>query len=281
MDLRAWPRSKRLLFPLLALCVFVPQPGSAEGSPATYSRQAAFHAVALTHGELIELLGRIDAFLATVNSSFKGDESRSVQVSDGVISVHVQGNQPLEELRRGPDPAYRVHFSYQAIRVSSSWAPVEKVTLDLADSSRSLELEGTDRTQVDALVALISEEINKHTTRFGGIWSRFLIGFASLVLPWSLFMYLDSPWGRTARDKFLLFPLRAKLLLVLITSMVPLLGLLLVATDIGTAWLPGTFVYTREPSFWGHVSFWITIVLAMLGIAVSWYWGRRSVPRRD
>jgi len=189
------------------------------------------------------------------------------------IGVPLPPARPLseEELRISLAVVYRVSFSYDA-----RGAPISSAVVDLNDWSRSVEIEGADPAQVDALFALLSQEVSGHSTWFGGTGFRFLI-MLCLWVTGTAFINLTFSKGN------LVFPAPHVRPFVVVGLLI--LGLLFLIEPVGSRWFPGTVVWASHPSFWGRHSALISFIGALLGMVAilqAAYLARRSrQPRTD
>ena len=234
----------RLLLCILALSVSAP---AAAAQGASFTQESQFRPVRLTYVDLTAIVQRVRAFLARANGDSVDAFLDGLSVSDGTRTVSASGA-TIDSLRaRSPRVSNSARYSY----MSRSGA-INEVTITLSDYSRVVRVAGTSPEQVDALSALLREELGKHTSMIGGPVLRISAGLG--LLGGSLFLF-SLATGRRLRFAFVA--------LVAVQGAVYLLP--------WSKWLPGTGVYAESASFVVRYSAElgaIGLVLAVVSLAV-------------
>jgi len=130
----------------------------------TYARSTKFSAVRLSYGEYVGILGRAHTVIEKANGSHKGTLSyETMEATDGLTRIESAGVFSSEDLSRTPPVAYDVSYRYH-----NDGAPISGLTVWFTDFSRTLTIERKSPEHVDALFAMLTDEINEHTTFLGG-----------------------------------------------------------------------------------------------------------------
>jgi hypothetical protein len=229
-------------------------PVAASGQIATYSQTASFSTIRASHSEIFSVLERVRAFVQRANSDQdQGYVRERLFLSGGTSELKLERGFGEEDLSGAPRPTWRVWYEY-----SNLSAPIAHVDIDLDDSSRRIEVEGTSREQVDALLALLRTDLNRLESGFGGFGHRSAGGLALLLIGAVLAGLASTPVPFAGMLRWLV--------LVLGISLQVSVWVLPWET-----WFPGTLVLPENTSFLERNSPLVSLVglLATLaGIAV-------------
>ena len=233
-----------------------------------YGKRSRLWAVTLTQSQLAEIFLKTQDYIKTANANRGKASSQTLELSDGVVTERREGELSADVLRFRLPVAYRVRFTYTA-----GGGAIGSVVIDLADSSRDLEVEGVDTAQVDALFALLNEEFGRYVHWFGGTGFTFLIILIFGVLPSAVFVV-----GRAN-----------SYVMIIAASLIGLGGVMtLIAQPFGPIF-PGCAVWATDATLWGRHSSLIGLIgtiagtVALVPIAKSvtgWLRSRRKAPTK-
>jgi len=157
----------------------------------------------------------------------------------------------------------------------SEGTPISRIDMDLGDYSRDLRVEGSSAEQVDALVAAFDQQIEHSTTWFGGttfrIWVSEVMAILGMVLT-IVGLLLVGAKRDSANWEGAVF------------ALLGLAAILLLLFAPWAQWLPGTAIYSGDPSFIKRQEPLFALVGAVVAIgamvweAFKWAHSRRGPP---
>ncbi len=187
----------------LALQLLWLMPLAAAGQIATHSRTASFSTIRASHSEIFAAVERVRAFVHRANSDQdQGYASESLLLSGGGSELKLDRGFSQEDLSGGPRPASRIWYEY-----SNLSSPISQVDIDLGDYSREIEVEGTSQEQVDALLAMLTNDVDRLESGFGGFGHRFAGGTVLLLVGAVLAGIASTPNPLKGMARWLVFVL--------------------------------------------------------------------------
>jgi hypothetical protein len=201
------------------------------GAEPKFSRSTALCPLDLTYAEFAAAISRIREYSAAANRNVEQRSAReSLSLEGGSTKLEMSSDFSERSLTQGPQLATDVWY-----RFSQEDAPISEVTLRLGDYSRELTVSGLDRTQVEGLILLASEDFVRFGCSFGGSSKRLLAGLGLVALVAVLASIAISP-----------IPLHsAARLALLLTAAVTYPAVLFFPWD---KWLPGTAIRAARVS---------------------------------
>jgi len=233
---------------LLVFTTIASQPASAQ---TVFTKTATFSALRLSYEDLSDLLTKTHRLINAANASTECSQSGSVTVEGELSSLEVEGDFSVERFANSPATAYSVFYMY-----TCRDAPVSEVRLYFVDSIRKITVSGSDRGQVEALSAMLSENLRQHETRLGGFRFRQWAGLVLLVIG---YLMTFGSWGIRSPTRWLVFI--GGLLFMTSTWLFP-----------WDKWLPGTVVLNRDAEFlikYGPQISFVGAMATLLGILMS------------
>ena len=230
---------------------------SIQAATPNYAREHTFRAVRFSYADLASLLNRTHTLVTSLNAGAEAREQ--LQVGDDIVTLTLSETISVDALRAAPPTSTRVRFVYLAV----GSAPISSFTLDFSDFSRSARIEGRTPAAVDALSALVNQEISGRTTWFGGHGFRWIMAAAFWILA----------------NVLMSFPVYVDRIDLRVRLIGGVLLLLLATLDLFGGWFPGTLVYATDPSFAVQYAAEISlvgVVLAIVGIVLTIYFRPRA-----
>lgn len=165
----------KLLRASALLAVISPYAGAQEIS---HTRTEKFSPVRASHAELYDVLTRMRSLIGSANANDRTIyEREDLWLSGGSTTINLSGEFAEQSLREAPDPSTEVRYEYH-----NGTAPISAVYVELRDYERELRVSGTSREQVDALTALLVQDIRALEGGFGGSFSRYIVGLGLLLI---------------------------------------------------------------------------------------------------
>ncbi len=196
-----------------------------------FSTKREFGPVRFSQEQLLELVGRLRVFAEQQGSTpAESDDTRqTLSLSDGQTTLRISEEISMETL--GSAPPVATSFSYE---YRNRIGVISSITIRLWDTSRTLEISGRSRDQVEATASLASTIITQAQTTVGGslqraMWGFFLIAFGLILI--------FVPDGFAFRPIFLALKL---------TGTVLTLSVWLLPWE---EWFPGSAIYRGDASF--------------------------------
>lgn len=167
--------NRRSLFPLL-LVVLAAAGRSSALLGQSVMQSVTFSPVAMDYSDLLRIVQRARGFVAQSTPDSTLVYSDDLSVSDGVRTVSASGSASDSLRLLAPKKATQVEY-----RLSQRAAPIDAVTIDLGDWSRVVRISGSSPEQVEALSALLREDLNAHRALLSGPKLCLLAGVLLLV----------------------------------------------------------------------------------------------------
>jgi len=146
----------------------------------TYTKQAELGPIVMSYSDVDQLVTSLESQLAIANRKGKSDHSgkMSLSVEAGEDKVSINSWRSLSDAKSLPEPGKKLSFDY-----SSYDMPIERVEISLGDFQRRLVVEGTEKSQVDALFAYIKDALSRRTAwPLQGPLLRSIGGFVLLTI---------------------------------------------------------------------------------------------------
>ena len=176
-------RKRRLgllkLYVLIILLVWLSAPFNV-GAEQIFSRSTSFCPLDLTYEDLAVIIRRLRDVSEKANRTGERQSVRErLSLAGGSTKLELSTDFSEGSLTQGPQLATDVLYLF-----IQDNAPISEITLRLGDYSRELTVSGTDRTQVEGLILLVSEDFAKRGCSFGGSSKRSSSGLG-LIETWS------------------------------------------------------------------------------------------------
>ena len=220
---------------------------------ATFSTEREFGPVRLSQEQLLELVDRLRSFAEQQGSTpaASDDATQILSLSDGQSTLRMSEEISMETLGSAPPVATSVSYEYR-----NRTGVISSIRLRLSDASRTLDITGRSRDQVEAAASVASSIISQFRTTVGGLFQRafgaaFLIVFGLiLALTPASFTYRPRVWAQQL----------AGFVLTLSVWVLP-----------WEDWFPGSAVYRGDASFFVRHAAAISF-LAFLTTIVGLVW---------
>jgi len=195
------------------------------------------------------MVDRIRAFVAAANRDIDVKRiGEKLELTSDRAKLTLEKGFSANELSAAPDLVTSVWYSY-----SAGWgteAPIENVTIRLADYSREVAIDGISLEQVDGLIGLIEEELGARRTLLGGDGLRTIGGSLLLIVAWSSLAFAAQSTNLRTQIALLAAAVTAFAAVVL---------------PPWSAWLPGLAIFPNEASWLVRNS----PLLTLLGVIVT------------
>jgi len=215
-----------------------------------HAKTATYPPVAFSHDDLFGMVSRIKRFVASANAAHNNQyATEKLSLSDGTTTVTIDLLDQFrkDDLAAAPSPSTSVKYLYYGTR----GAPLKIVSLTLSDYDRMLQVEGSSLEQIDGLVGLIANDLERQRAYFG-LSSSTRIGLGALLL---VLIAVISATSQTVSTRWRT------------TIMVSTFGLLITFWVI--PWdraLAGMVVYSDSASFAVRNAAMITLVGTVVGV---------------
>jgi hypothetical protein len=155
---------------------------------ANYTKSAEVPPVRTSFAEIQVVLSKASALTAAANA---GAPVRREELSlkAGVVTITLPGHDLVQTSARVPERIEAMVYSYSA----SDPAKVSRVSIDLADYMRVVTVEGPSPEQVDAVFAVIREDLQAISTPIGGTGIRSL-GWPAVWLLMTVVGWCGATW---------------------------------------------------------------------------------------
>jgi hypothetical protein len=203
----------RIIQMLLALLVTCGRPALAE---TTYSKTVDLPPLRISFSELQNLLDKGTALISEANKS-KPQWREEIQLRKGELRIKISGHQLNPEGAKIPEVIDT--FDYNAYTLVQ--APITRMVLTFNDYTRSMLIEGQSPEQVDALHAVLKDDLFKLSTSLGGRGLKAFLGFPLIYILGLAFIWLSVTWiGR--RRPILLLPISISFLFLVMLLLLPI-----------------------------------------------------------
>jgi hypothetical protein len=214
----------------------------------SYSKSAELPALRVSYSELQAILDKAAALVVSANSKSAFEISREqIEIRAGEIRMRISGHTLIEPKIRLPKSADR--FTY--VIDMRDRAPVTTLEMDFSGSTRSLAVHGSSAEQVDAVFAVLRDELVTMSSSVGGSVLVSFLRFILISVFASIAIVLFLWWLERRRRQALVMSLVALSLVVLLAVLpihIVLAGFLAVDGD------PSFLVrYGPEKSFLGLI----------------------------
>ena len=149
-----------------------------EAADVTFSQTESYCPIKISYDQLTTLINRIRSVTTKANENENNSYlSEKLTLRYGYREIEFENNFTLDNLLHGPKKATYVKFYYS----NKSDKPISRILLQLGDYKRELKVSGTSNEQVDALVSLISRDLEYIGCSFGGHNFRFICGVILII----------------------------------------------------------------------------------------------------
>ena len=202
-----------------------------------FSTKREFGPVRFSQEQLLKLVDRLRVFAEQQGSSpaESDDASQTLSLSDEQTTLRISEEISVETLDAAPPVATSVYYEYR-----NRTGVISSINIRLWDTSRTVEISGRSRDQVEAAASVASTIISQAETIVGGRTHRAFWGFFLLAGGWILSLF--------AAGRMFLAPQLTRPILTLsmqLTGLILILSIWLPWEE----WLPGTAVYRDDASF--------------------------------
>jgi hypothetical protein len=241
----------KYLFISLLYCLLISLSLSSTYAQGTYSKKREFSAVSLSYDELKSIVNKVRTVIDSANSfDNKADSdikfvSERLSIDDGQTVITLSDVKDFGRVSNLPLVAYKVSYYYRQPN-----KPISEVQFNLADYGRDLTIEGIVPEQVDALFALIGNELESRTTLWGGITARLVsvsVGYILLlcIIARLAFKRVEVSWSGIHAFPRPNAPFWYVLLMLLFIA-----SIVIIPWSISfTHFLPGFAIYSGDASF--------------------------------
>lgn len=153
-----------------------------------------------------------------------------------------------------PKEAYSVEYTFY-----SSNHPINYVNIDLSDYSRKITVQGTSPEQIEALFALLKNELDRGTIIFGGMMFRY---WAYILATGFLLLLFINPGNILGETKF-------NKIISAIAGIMAVLFMFSIYFLPYEKHFPGFAVYSGEVSFIRRYSAEISLFFGLLSVLLS------------
>ena len=164
----------------LVLCGFVFIWGGCgvSAAQAMFSTERRFGPVRLSQEQLLELVDRLRSFAEQQGPTpaASDDATQILSLSDGQSTLRISEEISMETLDSAPPIATSVSYEYR-----NRTGVISSIRLRLSDVSRTLDITGRSRDQVEAAASVASSIISQSRTAVGGLVQR-AFGAAVLIV---------------------------------------------------------------------------------------------------
>ena len=230
-----------------------------------FSTKREFGPVRFSQEQLLELVDRLRVFAKQQGSppAESDDASQTLSLSDGQTTLRISEEISVETVDAAPPVATSVYYQYL-----NRTGVISSINIRLWDTSRTVEISGRSRDQVEAAASVASTIISQAETIVGGSTQRGWGGFFLIVV--GLILSVGSG--------LILFlaPQLTRPILILSIQLTGLIFTLSIWLP-WEEWLPGTAVYRDDASFLvrhtalltflGFIASIVAIFLSAVGIA--------------
>ena len=208
--------------------VFLWGGGCVCAAQAMFATEREFGPVRFSQEQLLELVNRLRVFAEQQgsNPAESDDVSQILSLSDGQSTLRLSEEISMETLGSAPPVATSVYYEY-----SNRTGVISSIDVRLWDTSRTVEISGRSRDQVEAAASVASTIISQAETMMGGYSQRRMWGFFLIAVGLTLSFVKVS--GQTP-------------LILNLTGMVLTLSVWLLPWE---EWFPGSAVYRDDASF--------------------------------
>ena len=217
-----------------------------------YTKTAEIQPLRTSFNDLQGVLTKTSALVSTANSGTQVIREE-LKMKAGVVTVTLRGHNFVQTSARIPEKIDSMAYSYLA----SDSAKISRVSIDLDDYRRLITVEGSSPEQVDAIFAVLREDLQAISTPVGGWSFQLYSGFPAIFLLTVICVLFGASWYSTRARIHLAVSLSALVFVVLFITL-PVDEL-----------LSGFWAIKGEPSFmvrYGpHMSF-AGLVIAVVGI---------------
>lgn len=237
-----------------------------------YAKSASLPPIRVTYSDLEAVLTKASTFIIAANASGTGAFRETMNVQEGESSVEISGHSfkgaNVQLLKIANQFRYGAHWKWSDPWIDSN-APISNVTLDFSDFSRTVKVEGSSPEQVDALFALLKNDLIGLSAQLGGRSFRSTSGLVVFFLSFYSSIMFAVYLFRTKRLR-LLWPLLFSLVTLILLIAIPFDRIL---AGFSLSELDPSFVvrYASEISLFG-------VLVSLVAIPLSYFLPKRSTP---
>lgn len=236
----------------LFLSLFLLLVSDAATAQANYTKTAEIQPLRTSFSDLQSVLTKASALVSAANLGAQV-RREELAMKSGVITVTLPGHNLVQTTARVPEKIDSLTYSYSA----SEPAKISRISIDLADYKRTVTVEGPSPEQVDAVFAVLREDLQAISTPLGGTGFRSFFGFPAIWLLMTVLGWCGASWYSKRTPVSLAIALSAVFLIIL-----------LIALPIDEL-LSGFWAVNGEPSFmvrYGPPMSFIGFLIAVIGV---------------
>jgi hypothetical protein len=251
-----------LLFANLLVCsITIAQP--------VYTKSSSLSPIRVTYDELESILSKASAFMSSVNANTATEPFKEkIVLEQGESKIEIPGHNFQTSSLTLPKVATR--FTYTASDIFSKNVPIISISIDLDDYKRTVKVEGRSPEQVDALFALLKNDLNSLSSALGGYTFRFLSGSIIFTICMCAFIIFVAMYFQNKRRG------------IVLPSLLSLLSIILLFILPFNQILAGFSVSKFNPSFVAryapHFSLW-GFIITFLGIFITYILTKTRSPK--
>lgn len=251
----------RAAFCALSVAIAIVIHVNVSGHQAIVTRTAELAPLQMGYSDLFRVIERTRQQIDTANAGIERRfESEHLEASAGSTAVSLPRGFQQTDLLGAPERGTDVYYRYSLLD-----APIQQVSFRFSDSFRTVVVSGTARSQVDAVFALIREDLAEHAVAMAGSSFRLLAGMILCFVGWAA-MGTASSEGLSLSRRVRTVLLAAGISLNLLVVFGP-----------WKAWLPGTAIYLGSPSVLVRYGPEISVTGLIMPVVI---WGVRRVAAK-
>jgi len=152
---------------------------SLSGAEQLYTRATELPPIKMGYSDLQDSLDRASKIIFEANTQHDIDKyiSESITFDANDTKIEISGHSFLPSGIKLPKRVYYVFYEYR-----HSDAPISGVKISLSDYSRTLTVSGKSPEQIDALSAMLTNDLMKFSSNIGGSWFRMVLGLIKFIL---------------------------------------------------------------------------------------------------
>ncbi|MFA5167195.1 MAG: hypothetical protein WC530_01545 [Candidatus Omnitrophota bacterium] len=155
-----------------------------------FSLSADLQPLKLSYEDVKSVVEKISGFLKTSNGydpNLSDLGAHSVQVTAGELTISVKDDLRNIDFSHFPNVSYELTYKYYDGKLGNS---ITQVSISLSDYRRTISITGNRPDQVEALFAMLINDLNRHRIWLGGLLFRTILAIILALLCGWLFAYL-------------------------------------------------------------------------------------------
>ncbi|MQA66601.1 MAG: hypothetical protein GEU76_12000 [Alphaproteobacteria bacterium] len=268
----------------LAFTLLVFSVDRAEGQE-THTRTVQLCAIDVTYSDFSAFIDRVRSFrveanrdltrrLAEQDKYLSERESLTVQSKTSKFTLARDFSKSI--MHRGPEIADEVHYVFTA---DSGRFPISEIFLRFGDYSRTAEVSGTIRNQVEGLVLIIEQQIQKFGCPYGGAAARMVL-YIALYLFAMVLVFLPIAASAASENTYFSRISRMEVAIAFwVGAAMLIISIFVMPWD---QWLAGTSIRVTKATFLERYApevGLIGMIFGMLSVVIALRHGRRFYAR--